>query len=112
LQYYANTRFFHAKASVRRRKSYIHRIVTEGAMLTEQADKEEAINLIRESRPRAHSLNLHAMGIAAANLTDQEMLINLEEIHAAILELPPDYAPGTDGFTSLFFKSCWAIIKK
>jgi hypothetical protein len=111
----ASTRFFHAKASARRRKSFIHRIAFDDTVLTEQADKEEAIwnffqKLIGESRPRSHSLNLATMGIAPTNLADQERPISLEEIRAAILDLPSDKAPGTDGFTSLFFKSCWAII--
>lgn len=39
----ASTRFFHSKAFTRRRKSYIHRIITDNGVFTEQADKEEAI---------------------------------------------------------------------
>jgi hypothetical protein len=33
------------------------------------------------------------------------------EIRCAINQMPSDKAPGPDGFTSLFFKECWDIIK-
>ena len=33
------------------------------------------------------------------------------EILNAIKQLPSDKAPGPDGFTGLFFKRCWPIIK-
>lgn len=35
-----------------------------------------------------------------------------EEIHAVLKDLPMDRAPGPDGFTRLFVKRCWAIIKE
>ena len=35
-----------------------------------------------------------------------------EEIDVVIKELPADRAPGPDGFTGLFLKSCWHIIKE
>jgi hypothetical protein len=34
-----------------------------------------------------------------------------EEIDAVAADLPPDKAPGPDGFTGLFIKTCWPIIK-
>jgi hypothetical protein len=34
-----------------------------------------------------------------------------EEVKLAINHLPSDKAPGPDGFTGAFFKSCWEIIK-
>jgi hypothetical protein len=35
-----------------------------------------------------------------------------EEVLAEIKSLPCDKAPGPDGFTGLFFKSCWGTIKE
>jgi hypothetical protein len=35
-----------------------------------------------------------------------------EEIWKAINQMPQDKAPGPDGFTGLFFKSCWPIIRQ
>jgi hypothetical protein len=34
-----------------------------------------------------------------------------EEIKDTITLMPSDKAPGLDGFSSAFFKSCWEIIK-
>jgi hypothetical protein len=35
-----------------------------------------------------------------------------EEVWNTIKQLPPDKAPGPDGFTGRFYKACWSIIKK
>ena len=37
--------------------------------------------------------------------------ITAEEVWRTIQQLPPDKAPGPDGFTGSFYKSCWPIIK-
>lgn len=37
--------------------------------------------------------------------------ISVEEVREAINQMPSDKAPGPDGFTGLFFKKCWDIIK-
>jgi hypothetical protein len=34
-----------------------------------------------------------------------------KEIMFAISQLPSDSAPGPDGFTGIFFKKCWHIIR-
>ena len=33
-----------------------------------------------------------------------------DEIKETIKSMPPDKAPGPDGFTGAFFKACWDII--
>jgi hypothetical protein len=35
-----------------------------------------------------------------------------QEVHRAIKEMPTDKAPGPYGFTGIFFKVCWEIIKE
>jgi hypothetical protein len=51
------------------------------------------------------------MGVNRLNLEDQELPITIDEVRAAIMELPADKAPGADGFSSLFFKKSWTIIQ-
>jgi hypothetical protein len=34
-----------------------------------------------------------------------------EEVRNAINQTPSDKAPGPDGFTGIFFKKCWPIVK-
>ena len=35
-----------------------------------------------------------------------------DEIDNVIKEMPPDRAPGPDGFTGIFLKTCWEVIKE
>ena len=44
---------------------------------------------------------------------DNDMLMapfTIQEIHKVIFSFPPDKAPGPDGFTAVFYQSCWDII--
>ena len=84
-------------------------------MHTDQQGKEEAIwsyfqDLLGETRHRPNSLNLPMLGINPVDLTDQDAQFTAEEVRAAIMEMPSDRAPGTDGYTALFFKKCWPVI--
>jgi hypothetical protein len=66
----ASSRFFHAKANARRRKSYIHRLEIDGASITDQEEKEEPLwqyldKLVGSKKDRPHTLN-PILGNAAA----------------------------------------------
>jgi hypothetical protein len=53
--------------------------------------------------------------IQLPRLLDQAQLdrpFTEDEIKAAISELPADKAPGLDGFTRVFYRSCWDIVKQ
>lgn len=48
------------------------------------------------------------------NLVDLPILddpFTMEEIDAALKDMPSDHAPGPDDFNGHFFKKCWPIIK-
>jgi hypothetical protein len=64
----ASTRFFHAKASARRRKSFIHQIEFEDNVHTDEQEKEEAIwshfqQLLGTPKHRQHKIDIAALGI-------------------------------------------------
>jgi hypothetical protein len=40
-----------------------------------------------------------------------DLPISEDEVRSAVFCLPSDRAPGPDGFTGRFYKSCWHIIK-
>ena len=48
---------------------------------------------------------------AGIDLSILEEPFTEEEIWATIQSLPADRAPGPDGFTGRFYKTCWPIIK-
>jgi hypothetical protein len=45
------------------------------------------------------------------NLESMDVPFSEEEVRVAINQMPNDKAPGPDGFTRIFFKNCWGIIK-
>lgn len=59
---------------------------------------------------RQHSLNLDDL-LPQLDLTGIDACFSEEEIWAAVKEIPPDRAPGPDGFTGLFYRVAWGIIK-
>ncbi|XP_073360030.1 uncharacterized protein [Aegilops tauschii subsp. strangulata] len=54
--------------------------------------------------------NWDALDLPRANLDDLEAAFTREEIAAAIADLPPDRAPGPDGFPGAFYKAAAEII--
>jgi hypothetical protein len=46
-----------------------------------------------------------------SDLTGLETPFSVEEVWNAIKLFPSNKAPGPDGFTGQFYKSCWTIIK-
>jgi hypothetical protein len=45
------------------------------------------------------------------NLADLDLPFSEEEVWETIKKLPSDKVPGPDGFTGLFYKACWPVIK-
>eukprot|EP00253_Pinus_taeda_P028873 PITA_28873 len=115
-----NTTFFHNNLKLRRAANNIDKISVEGRIFSEQ---EEIKN--------AASRHFHSLLTAEPNyLENPDFLsplenkisenqkahldkdITMEEIVWSLQSMPPDKAPGPDGFTAAFFKSHWDIIKK
>jgi hypothetical protein len=80
----ANTKFFHLQACHRSRKNVFERL---------------------------HSLHLDDL-LPRLDLTGIDACFTEEEIWATVKELPPDRAPGLDGFTGRFYKVAWGVIKQ
>ena len=112
----ANTKFFHRRVNARRMKNHIHRIKNAHGWVTEHGAKEKLIrehfSKVMKRGPRSRKdfnweelnlepLDLHGLGAPMAEC----------EVLEAINDMPSDKAPGPDGFSGLFFKKCWGIIK-
>jgi hypothetical protein len=63
------------------------------------------------ARVRTASPDLTAFHRDGIDLSVLDAPFTEEEVWATIKALPADRAPGPDGFTGRFYKSCWPIIK-
>ena len=60
---------------------------------------------------RENTVDLTELGLNTHDLTELDLPFTAEEVWRTIKQLPPDKAPGPDGVTGRFYKSCWSIIK-
>ena len=111
----ANTRLFHLRANGRRRRKYIQSLATDRGLAISHAEKEEALRAHFEAslgatQPRAATLNWAALGYQSRNLAQLDDPFSMEELRVAVFAMPPEKAPGPDGFIGLFFRTCWEVI--
>jgi hypothetical protein len=67
--------------------------------------------LIGTREQREQTIDLEALGVHHHDLHMLDSPISEEEVWSTIKQLPADKAPGPDGFTGRFYKTCWQIIK-
>jgi hypothetical protein len=58
-----------------------------------------------------HIKDTFVIVISWSNLSTLGDAFSEDEVRNAINQMPSDKAPGPDGFTGIFFKKCWGIIK-
>uniref|UniRef100_A0A803NL84 Reverse transcriptase domain-containing protein n=1 Tax=Cannabis sativa TaxID=3483 RepID=A0A803NL84_CANSA len=116
-----NTKFFHRYASHRKKTNKIHQLhLANGGVVS---DEESIIremeshfhHLFTSSNPSAEAVAKALEGIEISlSEIDKSFLaedFSLEEIEKAFFQLPPDKAPGPDGFNSNFYKANWSSVK-
>ena len=112
-----NTKFFHAVASIKRRKNLIDCIKgDDGTIKDPQQIKQAATSFYKEifreefpNRPVFDDLQLSCLSNEQAS--SLILPFSMEEIDMAVSSCDPDKAPGPDGFNFKFIKSAWDIIK-
>jgi hypothetical protein len=112
----ANTRFFHLHARHRKKKNSIGKLVSDAGICTDHDDKERLIHhfyngLLGTAGNRELTIDLQALEMPTHDLTCLEVPFAEKEVWETIKQMPLDKAPGPDGVTGNFYKSCWAIIK-
>ncbi|XP_073357715.1 uncharacterized protein [Aegilops tauschii subsp. strangulata] len=112
----ANTKFFHHRINARRHKNHIHRIKHANGWVTEHTEKEKLVHdpfseVMGRGSMSSRDFNWEELRVEPHDLQGLDDTISEEEVWAAIKEMPGDKAPGPDGFTGIFFKKCWGIIK-
>jgi hypothetical protein len=85
----------------------IAKLEVEDRIIFEQHEKKEAVwefynQLLGTAGQRDFTLNLEALHQRVVDLSDLDESISEEELWAAIKSIPPDKAPGPNGFTGCF----------
>ena len=116
-----NTSFFHKQAEGRKQYKAVKEIHKQDQIIQDfdeikQVAHEHLKNIYTEERlPRAYPsspvLNLIPSVINQATNTAHIALVSIKEIKKALTNMEPNKAPGQDGFTARFLKSCWKTIK-
>jgi len=91
-------------------------VTVEGEVLTKHEDKEQNIfnfynTLLGECANREVTVNLEELYLPRFDLVDLDNPFSEEEVWKTVGSLPPNKAPGPDGFTGKFYKVCWPTIK-
>jgi DNA topoisomerase IB len=81
-----------------------------------QEEKQKVVDdfyedILGRAEERDFTLDLDELAIHDHDLSELDVPFSEEEVWATIKEMHLDKAPGLDGFTRRFYKSCWSIIK-
>jgi hypothetical protein len=111
-----NTKIFLTVATQSYRRNYITSIKDDDRNYITNHDHKAAIiwnsykNRLGQSSNPDMSFDLDHL-ISRSELAHLDDPFTMEEINTVLKEIPPDKAPGPDGFNGLFMKKSWDIIK-
>jgi hypothetical protein len=111
-----NTRFFQLHANARRKKTYISYLSNVTGTVVSQDDKAKLVynhyaQVMGTPTTRTKAINWQELGYEHHDLEDLDAPFTKEEIASVVKEMPPEKAPGPDGFIGMFYKKCWSIVK-
>lgn len=106
----ANTAFFHQQARFRE-KNFIPKLNVGDQIAVSQEDKQAVVldfyeNLLGKAEEPIYTVDLAELGIQQIELSQLDAPFMEAELWATIKDMPMDKAPGPDGFTDRFYKSC------
>ncbi|KAL9679475.1 hypothetical protein QQ045_017337 [Rhodiola kirilowii] len=117
-----NTKFFHARASQRRKRNMIDKLQDNQGIIHEEQSKILGIvtsyfNNMFQSSISGSNRGIDAQIGCIGQVVSEEMnswllrYISEEEIRAAIFSMGPLQAPRVDGFPAIFYQKHWDSIK-
>ena len=115
----ANTKFFHARATIRHRHNFIASLKNESQVDISDHDGKAAIlwSAFKERMGKSDHTSMQfdiqdLLGDHHNNeiFMDLELPFSDDEIWSVVKDLPNDKSPGPDGFNNEFIKQCWGII--
>lgn len=111
----ANTKFFQLQACHRNRKNVIPALQHDGTWFSADQAKADIIfeyynGILGKPFSHEHSIRLDGL-LPQLDLSTIDACFSEQEVWDTIKCLPGNRAPGLDGFTGLFYKVAWPIIK-
>nr|GEW76647.1 RNA-directed DNA polymerase, eukaryota, reverse transcriptase zinc-binding domain protein [Tanacetum cinerariifolium] len=112
-----NSKFFHGLINSRRKSQSIHGIMHEGVWLSDPKDIKEAFLNFYKKKFSCHESQVSFPSFMPAhrlNTSDQDLLkvvVSMEEIKTAFWDCGSNKAPGPDGYSFLFIKRFWDLLK-
>ncbi|XP_075640643.1 uncharacterized protein LOC142612431 [Castanea sativa] len=113
-----NTKFFHLRASQRRRKNHIEGLTDEAGVW--QADGNKVAGMIEEyyqrlfttSNPTHMEAVLNSVESVVTNGMRHSLLVPYmgDEVRVALFQMHPSKALGPDGMSPFFFQRFWPIV--
>ena len=87
----------------------------DGTTVTDHVAKESILfeafkERLGKANPKPMRFNLSKLLRSQVDFDSLTTPFSHAEIDAVIKDMPPDRAPGPDGFNGLFLKKCWHII--
>ena len=113
-----NTKFFHKRASQRRRKNYIDKIMDKGGMWRIEATNIAAVveryftTLFSTSHPNTIYEVVELVDAVVTEEMDQNLLQPFvgEEVRKVLYQMLPSKSPSPDGMSPFFFQKFWHIV--
>jgi hypothetical protein len=109
-----NTKFFHARATLRFRRNNIRVLLVDGAEVVDHHGKAEALRafyteLLGRARPTAWAFDLDSLYDGAPRVDGRALIAPFDdkEIKAAIWAMDQNSAPGPDGLGPSFYRAAW-----
>ncbi|WMV42054.1 hypothetical protein MTR67_035439 [Solanum verrucosum] len=114
----ANSAYFHRVIKNRRRRLSINKIMDENQQWVEGNDKvaEAGVRYFKGIFSQTPEFNDYSNLEAINIMITEENNVSLieipseEEIKSNLMSMDPNSVPGPDGFTAMFFQSCWDLV--
>lgn len=111
------TKFFHSMATISYRRNTISQLRNEHGLWIQDHNGKAGLlwSSFRQRMGMTSSptmlFDLSGLFTPIENLDSLVAPFHTDEIDCIVKRMPPDKAPGPDGFNGLFLKKCWPFIK-